>query len=265
MPTDKRERQRAGRQSRRAAAQEAQKRAVRRRQIITVLIFVVVIVGIALAINLSSDKTAEDVAAKDGTTTTVPSEPAVAPECPPATPEGADKRTAVFTKMPDTCIDPASSYTAEVETDAGTFVIALDSAKAPVTVNSFVFLSRHHAYDGVDFHRVIPSFVVQGGDVEKKGGTGGPGYTIPDELPQQGEYKVGSVAMANTSQPNTGGSQFFIITGDQGVALPPQYTLFGTVVDGLDVVKAIEADGTPAGTPSVKHKIVKVTITERKG
>src|SRR5688572_22380171 len=87
MPTDKRERQRAGRQSRRVAAQEAQKRAVRRRQIITILIFVVVIVGIALAINLSSDKTAEDVAAKDGTTTTTPSEPAVAPECPPATPE----------------------------------------------------------------------------------------------------------------------------------------------------------------------------------
>jgi cyclophilin family peptidyl-prolyl cis-trans isomerase len=264
MPTDKRERQRAGRETRRAAAHAAQKRAVRRRQIITLLIGAAVIVAIALAINLSGDdsKDADSVAAKDTATAADAAEPA---PCPPATPEGTDSRRFAFSKAPEDCLDPTASYTAEVETDKGKFTIALDAAKAPATVNAFVFLSRYHAYDGVDFHRVIPGFVVQGGDVEKKGGTGGPGYTLPDELPQAGEYKVGSVAMANTSQPNTGGSQFFVITGDQGVALPPQYSLFGTVIDGLDVVKAIEADGSAQGTPTVTHKIVKVTIIEKKG
>ena len=128
-----------------------------------------------------------------------------------------------------------------------------------MTVNNFVFLARNRAYEDVPFHRVIPGFVVQGGDVEKGDGTGGPGYEFADELPEQGEYEIGSVAMAN-SGPDTNGSQFFVITGDQGVSLPPNYSLFGKVTDGLDVVKKIEADGSPGGTPTVTHKIVKVTI-----
>jgi cyclophilin family peptidyl-prolyl cis-trans isomerase len=236
---------------------------MRRRQIITLVVGAAVIVGIALAINLTGGKSTPTTS---GTTTTVADSGAAATEpapCPPA--EGAPSRRVAFSKVPDTCIDPTATYTATMETDAGKVTIDLDAKKAPVTVNAFVFLSRYHAYDGVPFHRVIPGFVVQGGDVEMKGGTGGPGYTLPDELPQQGEYKIGSLAMANTSQPNTGGSQFFVITGAQGVALPPQYTLFGTVVEGLDVVKKIEADGTSAGTPTVTHKIVQVTITEKKG
>jgi cyclophilin family peptidyl-prolyl cis-trans isomerase len=236
---------------------------MRRRQIITLVVGLAVILGIGLAINLTGGKP------KSTTTTTTTADSAAAAAepapCPPATADGAPSRRASFAKLPETCIDPAASYTATMETDIGKVTIALDAKKAPVTVNAFVFLSRYHAYDGVPFHRVIPGFVVQGGDVEMKGGTGGPGYTLPDELPAAGEYKVGSLAMANTSQPNTGGSQFFIITGDQGVALPPQYTLFGAVVDGLDVVKKIEADGTSSGTPTVTHKIVKVTITEKKG
>jgi cyclophilin family peptidyl-prolyl cis-trans isomerase len=238
---------------------------MRRRQIITLVLGLAVILAIGLVINLTGGKS------KSTTTTTTTDSAAAAAAaaepapCPPATAAGAPSRRAAFSKLPETCTDPAASYTATMETDAGKITIDLDAKKAPVTVNAFVFLSRYHAYDGVPFHRVIPGFVVQGGDVELKGGSGGPGYTLPDELPAAGEYKVGSLAMANTSQPNTGGSQFFIITGDQGVALPPQYTLFGAVVDGLDVVKKIEADGTSAGTPTVTHKIVKVTITEKKG
>jgi cyclophilin family peptidyl-prolyl cis-trans isomerase len=101
---------------------------------------------------------------------------------------------------------------------------------------------------------------VQGGD-PKGDGTGGPGYQFADELPQKGAYKIGSLAMAN-SGPNTNGSQFFVITGDQGVSLPPSYSLFGSVTDGMDVVKKIEADGDTSGTPKVVHKMVKVTIEE---
>lgn len=118
----------------------------------------------------------------------------------------------------------------------------------------------------MSFHRVIPGFMAQGGD-PKGDGTGGPGYTIEDEFPQQGEYKEGSIAMANTGQPNSGGSQFFIVTGDSGTALPPQYTLFGQVSKGMDVVKKIEADGnqdgSQEGTPVKKHTITSVKIEEK--
>jgi cyclophilin family peptidyl-prolyl cis-trans isomerase len=127
-----------------------------------------------------------------------------------------------------------------------------------------VFLSRYRAYEDVPFHRVIPGFVVQGGDVESGSGSGGPGYEYADELPEKGQYEIGSVAMAN-SGPNTNGSQFFVVTGDQGVQLPPNYSLFGKVTEGMDVVKKIEADGSAGGTPTVVHKIVKVTIDEKKG
>ena len=108
------------------------------------------------------------------------------------------------------------------------------------TANNFVFLARWHYYDGIVFHRVIPGFVLQGGDPTGTG-TGGPGYRFADELPKPGRYELGSLAMANAG-PDTNGSQFFIISGPQGVALPPKYALFGKVVTGLDVVAAIDAD-----------------------
>ncbi len=179
--------------------------------------------------------------------------------CPAA--DGSAEKKIDFDGVPPMCIDPAKSYTARVETDAGAFTVALDAKRAPKTVNNFVFLARYHFYDGVPFHRVIPGFVVQGGDAQKGDGTGGPGYKFADELPKAGEYELGSLAMAN-SGPNTNGSQFFVITGQQGVNLPPNYSLFAKVTEGLDVVKKIEADGTEGGTPKVVHKMTKVTITE---
>lgn len=179
--------------------------------------------------------------------------------CPP-TDGSAPKRTR-FSGPPPNCIDKARSYKATVDTDIGSFVIDLDAAKAPQTVNNFVVLSRYHFYDDVPFHRVIPGFVVQGGDGEKGDGTGGPGYSIQDELPAAGSYQEGSLAMANRG-PNTAGSQFFVITGPQGASLPPQYPLFGKVVEGFDIVKKIEADGSPQGTPKVVHRIRRVIITE---
>ena len=179
-------------------------------------------------------------------------------ECP--APDGSSPKRQSFDGPPPMCIDPAKRYTADMITSKGTIRIALDPVAAPKTVNNFVYLSQYHFYDGVTFHRVIPGFVVQGGDPQGTG-MGGPGYQFADELPKAGAYKVGSLAMAN-SGPNTNGSQFFIITGTQGTQLPPNYSLFGNVISGMDVVKKIEADGAQSGTPTKVHKMNKVTITE---
>ena len=161
---------------------------------------------------------------------------------------------------PEMAIDREKRYTAEMVTSHGTMTIALDPASAPKTVNSFVFLAREGFYDGVVFHRIIPGFVLQGGDPQGTG-TGGPGYRFEDELPQPGRYEVGSLAMANAG-PNTNGSQFFVISGPDGVRLPPKYSLFGKVVNGLDVVSAIDAIGTKSGSPKEDVVIESVTITE---
>ena len=157
-------------------------------------------------------------------------------------------------------IDTDKRYTATMVTSHGTLVIALDPLAAPKTVNSFVFLARYHYYDGVIFHRIIPGFVLQGGDPTGTG-TGGPGYKFADELPAPGRYQVGSLAMANAG-PNTNGSQFFVISGPDGVRLPPQYALFGAVVSGGEVVAAIDALGTRSGKPSETVTIESVTIAE---
>ena len=138
--------------------------------------------------------------------------------------------------------------------------IALDPIAAPKTVNNFVFLARYHYYDGIVFHRIIPGFVLQGGDPTGKG-TGGPGYKFADELPKAGRYELGSLAMANAG-PDTNGSQFFVISGPDGMALPPKYSLFGKVVSGLETVVAIDSVGTPQGAPSERVTIDSVTIEE---
>ena len=157
-------------------------------------------------------------------------------------------------------IDAQKRYTAVMQTSKGSMTIALDPAAAPRTVNSFVFLARNGYYDGVVFHRIIPGFVVQGGDPTGTG-RGGPGYKFADELPPAGRYEVGSLAMAN-SGPNTNGSQFFIISGSAGVRLPPSYSLFGKVVAGLETVAALDAVGSSGGSPKERVQIDSVTITE---
>ena len=134
-------------------------------------------------------------------------------------------------------IDTAKRYEATMETSLGTIVIALDAINAPITVNNFVFLAAHHYYDGVIFHRIINGFMCQGGDPTGTG-RGGPGYRFPDE-PVRQRYQIGSVAMANAG-PNTNGSQFFLISGQSGVQLPPQYNHFGQIVKGLDVLDAMQ-------------------------
>jgi cyclophilin family peptidyl-prolyl cis-trans isomerase len=182
----------------------------------------------------------------------------------PKSPATALKKTK-WSSAPAMTIDTAKTYTATVKTDVGTFVIALDAKAAPITVNNFVFLAQHGFYNCVIFHRVIPKFMDQTGDPTGTG-TGGPGYTIADELPATAsnsadQYPLGSVAMANTGQANTGGSQWFIVAGAEGEGLSPSYSLFGHVTSGMKVVDKINAQGSAAGIPpDVTHRMLKVTI-----
>lgn len=166
-----------------------------------------------------------------------------------------------FDSPPEMGIDPDKRYTATLDTSLGEIVIALDAARAPKTVNNFVFLALQHYYDGVIFHRIISGFMCQGGDPEGSG-RGGPGYRFEDELPNAGQYQIGSVAMANAG-PNTNGSQFFMISGADGVQLPPQYSLFGQIVKGLDVLDEMQRVPTGGGDrPRDDVVINSVTITE---
>jgi len=182
----------------------------------------------------------------------------MAPEAPAA--DGSSPKTQRFDAAPPMIIDPTKTYTAEMLTNKGSLTISLDPIGAPRTVNNFVFLARWHYYDGIVFHRIIPGFMCQSGDPEGSG-RGGPGYRFEDELPMPGRYEIGSIAMANAG-PNTNGSQFFIVSGPDGVGLPPQYSLFGKVVRGLDVVKAIESVGSRSGAPTEPVIIESVTVTE---
>jgi cyclophilin family peptidyl-prolyl cis-trans isomerase len=182
----------------------------------------------------------------------------------PKDPATALKKTK-WSSAPTMTIDTAKTYTATVKTDVGTFVIALDAKDAPKTVNNFVFLAQHGFFNCVIFLRVIPAFVDQTGDPTGTG-SGGPGYTIPDEYPAKAsnpsdQYPLGAVAMANTGQPHTGGSQWFIVAGAQGESLPASYSLFGHVTSGQSVVEKINTQGSASGVPpDVTHRMLKVTI-----
>ena len=142
-----------------------------------------------------------------------------------------------YSSPPQMSIDPNKNYTATFDTSRGKIVVDLFPREAPGTVNNFVFLARDGFYNGTKFHRVIPDFMIQGGDPEGTG-RGGPGYKFEDETrgnPHQ--HKVGSLSMANAG-PNTNGSQFFICTDDCRRKLAPSYNLFGYVTSGMDVALA---------------------------
>jgi peptidylprolyl isomerase len=173
--------------------------------------------------------------------------------------DGSAPQRQEFSDPPEMGIDPDRRYTATMSTSMGDLVIALDAVKAPKTVNNFVFLALNHYYDGVIFHRIINGFMCQGGDPTGTG-RGGPGYRFADELPKAGQYEIGSVAMANAG-PDTNGSQFFLISGKSGVQLPPQYSLFGKVVKGLEIVDEMQRVPTGGGDrPKTDVVINSVTI-----
>jgi cyclophilin family peptidyl-prolyl cis-trans isomerase len=167
-----------------------------------------------------------------------------------------------FSAPPPMTIDPSKHYTATIDTSMGTMTADLFANDAPMTVNNFVFLANQGFYNGVTFHRVINNFMIQTGDPTGTG-TGGPGYRFNDE-PVKRQYVRGTLAMANAG-PNTNGSQFFIVQKDY--PLPPNYTIFGLLTGGLDVLDKIATTPTGPGkggpdTPRTPITINSITISE---
>jgi peptidyl-prolyl cis-trans isomerase B (cyclophilin B) len=150
--------------------------------------------------------------------------------------------------------------TATVETSCGSFEISLDTERAPKTTSSFANLTRQGVYDNTPFHRIVPGFVIQGGDPTGSG-TGGPGYFVDEPPPRNLSYTQGVIAMAKTAAepPGRSGSQFFVAT-QPDAGLTPDYALIGRVSSGFDVVQRIEQLGTASGTPRAPVVIRRVTI-----
>ena len=268
MGTDKRNRKKENRRQKLDDLAKQQQRKRTRKRVAQVAIFIAAVVGVALIIWVSgdSDSTSTSDTSVDTTATAPVDGRAITGETPCPAVDGSEVRASTFENAPSNCLDANKTYTAVVTTNKGEFTIVLDQKKAPLAANNFVTLARYKYFDNTQCHRAILDFVVQCGDPTATG-SGGPGYSFADELPQAGEYKLGSIAMANSGA-NTNGSQFFIITGDQGITLPPSYTLFGQVTSGLDTtVPALNAASNPDpaanGVPTLETiTIVSVVITE---
>lgn len=208
-------------------------------------VLAVVIVGAILISQGGSD---------DGDTTTTT---ASAEGCEPVE-EPAPKKVSL--PAPKQTLKQGEEATAVVETNCGTFEIALDTERAPKTANSFAYLAEEGFYDDLAFHRIAPGFVIQGGS-PLNASTGGPGYSIDEKPPANLAYTKGTVAMAKTEAepPGRSGSQFYIVTGaDAG--LPPEYALVGKVSEGLDVVERIGALGTASEKPKQTILIESIAI-----
>jgi peptidyl-prolyl cis-trans isomerase B (cyclophilin B) len=151
--------------------------------------------------------------------------------------------------------------TAVVETSCGTFDIELATKEAPTIANSFAYLAEEGFYDELTFHRIVPEFVIQGGDPTGTG-SGGPGYEVVEAPPKNLKYTIGTVAMAKSGEAPSGasGSQFYVVSGPQGETLPPEYALVGHVTKGLDVVERIGELGGPEEKPTQPVVIEKMSI-----
>jgi cyclophilin family peptidyl-prolyl cis-trans isomerase len=237
MPSaDKRARQKENARAAREQREAAVKRKKRNRSFVTFGIFAVVFVGLILILTVTGGKKKDN--KKATTTTTIPA---------------ADPK-----------LDATKTYTAVISTNLGDIGVKLDTKTAPIAAGHFINLANKGVYNGSRWHRIIKDFVIQGG---APGGdpTVDYGRSVVGEVPK-GKYKLGDLAAAKTdTDPNgTFDAQFFIVTGSQGVALPPQYADFGSVTSGMDVVKKIEALPTDASTqePNSKATIDTIKITE---
>jgi cyclophilin family peptidyl-prolyl cis-trans isomerase len=256
MPSDKRDRQRRNRAQKRKRQQRASRLKLIRRRLVQALW---VAAGVAVIVTISnlisrSSTTSPTTTSAETMSTTEPSGPTTTADaaalgpayeafraqetaCGAAAPPPA--RTMQFDAPVDQHLDPDVPITATISTSCGDIVVALDPQLAPETVNSFVFLARQGYFDGTVFSRIVPGFVIQGGDPTATN-TDGPGYTLADEYPPSGfTYDRGVVAMANAGQSGTTGSQFFVALGSSG--LPTQYSPLGDVVDGDATLDAIAA------------------------
>ncbi|MGH7214010.1 MAG: peptidylprolyl isomerase [Tepidisphaeraceae bacterium] len=166
-----------------------------------------------------------------------------------------------YSAPPAMTIDPTKNYTAILDTSEGKIEVEFYPKDAPQHVNSWLFLAREGFYDGVIFHRVIPGFMIQGGDPTGTG-TGGPGYRLKAEFNAR-KHARGILSMARTSDPNSAGSQFFLMHADSP-HLDGQYTVFGKVTSGLDIVdKIANAPKGPQDRPMHPAKINSITVNEK--
>jgi len=171
--------------------------------------------------------------------------------------EAPAPRDAGGATAPKARLDPEQTWTLTVDTSCGTFVVTLDLDSAPATAASLVSLAQSGFYDDTVFHRIVPGFVIQGGDPTQTG-TGGPGYSTVDAPASGATYTKGVVAMAKTEDEpaGTAGSQFFVVTGDD-VGLPPEYAVVGTVTEGMDVVERIDQLGDPATEQPLQPVVIR--------
>lgn len=210
-----------------------------------------------------SDDEKKSPGAKGGTTATQPgtatagrtattARPSDPPECRKVA--APRPRPARRLPRPTLRLDPKRSYSAVLDTSCGQFTIALDVKDAPKTSASFVYLARRGFFDGTTFHRVVPNFVIQGGDPEGTG-QGGPGYEVVEPPPPGTRYTKGTVAMAKTEidDPGTSGSQFYVVTAEDA-QLPPDYAVLGRVTAGQDVVDLIGAQPTDGANPDPSRR-----------
>jgi cyclophilin family peptidyl-prolyl cis-trans isomerase len=192
---------------------------------------------------------------------TPPTDPRVAAVvCDDRQPAASTSRT--YPSPPPMTIDRARKYTATLDTSCGAIVVELETATAPVAVNNFVFLARENFYDGLTWHRLVPGFVIQGGDPDGQG-TGGPGYDVAGEPPSDG-YAIGSLGAAKTAVAPAGsmGSQFFIVTGRNGTLLPSEYARFGRVTYGIEVALKLESFASSDESPLRPLYIFDIAIAE---
>jgi peptidyl-prolyl cis-trans isomerase B (cyclophilin B) len=220
------------------------------RRWIVLLVFALVAVGVVAAVLISSGGDSDD----EGSTTAAKTGGCETVEAP------APKNLSF--KAPKQVLEQGEAATAVVETSCGTFEIELDTKRAPKTANSFAFLAEEGFFDDLSFHRIVPGFVIQGGDPEGTG-TGGPGYSVDEKPPPNLAYTKGVVAMAKSAAepPGRSGSQFYVVTGaDAG--LPPEYALVGRVSEGFEAISRIEKLGGPDEKPKQPVLIEEVTIEQ---
>jgi cyclophilin family peptidyl-prolyl cis-trans isomerase len=216
----------------------------------------IALLAFVLLAGCGDDKDDSSKGSSGGSETTAQSQETCAKvEAPKPKPDGGAKK-------PHLKLDPAKKHTVTFETSCGDFTVALDVKGAPSTAASFASLARSGFYDNTVFHRIVPGFVIQGGDPTGTG-TGGPGYKTVDKPPATATYTRGVVSMAKSAaeKPGTSGSQFYVVTAaDAG--LPPEYAIVGKVTEGMDTVERIEALGTPSEQPSRPVVIEKATLSE---
>jgi cyclophilin family peptidyl-prolyl cis-trans isomerase len=263
MPSRSRDRQLA----KLAARRQAERRAARRRRSalfggLATGIAVLAIIGALFALTRNKET------ASNSPTPSTSSSPSGTVACDATKPKDAGEKKPTFKAAPTPAdvLDSGASYTAVVQTSCGEFEMKLLPESAPKAVASFVFLARKHFFDGLIFHRIVPNFVIQGGDPQGSG-QGGPGYSFANEIDKKLSMDhPGVLAMAHSSQPNSNGSQWFVTIGDDH-NLDGQYTIFGSVSKGLSVVQKIgklPVGGASHDTPQQTVYMERVTIEESK-